>query len=138
MNIIKMTKNLNANDDERTIIAKSLSSFLFSISISKYNKYENYSPDEFSLYFNDSNKRIIKISLGKTIVDICDKNDIECMIIHSNNLLSIKDEKDFVFHYWYNGVKDLSASNNIIDILDGIFLSFKTQEDYEKFMINNF
>lgn len=119
---------------DNELLAESLRSLFFSISIKKFSKYEAYKADENNLFFHDTNDNIIKISLGKLLLKECIKENVELMLIHSLDILKEELPEDFTFHFWAKGVKELSKKEKLEDVLDGVFISFKTEEDYEKFI----
>lgn len=141
MHVLKMVKSM---DDIFTYVGKNYSdiiptvfgSLIFGFDVSEYNKYADKDYNQYSMSYKlNSNNKVITVFLGKKIVEMVKKNNIELKVVYIENFssdLSYKQEPSIKTSI--DGMIELKKDETMFDVFDRTFLIFASDDDYYNFM----
>lgn len=116
------------------ILPRSLESLIFGLHIYDQKSNIKHNLNEHSLEFKVKDK-IMNIFVGKHIANKIKKHKIEAMLVYSEDLeFSKEDEEPHIQNYVDGVIKLKDEDDTIFDIFDRIFICFKDDIDYTKFV----
>lgn len=116
------------------ILPRSLESLIFGLHIYDQKSNIKHNLNEHSLEFKVKDK-IMNIFVGKHITDKIKKHKIESMLVYSEDLeFANEDEEPNIQNYIDGVIKLKDEDDTIFDIFDRIFICFKDDIDYTKFV----
>lgn len=116
------------------ILPRSLESLIFGLHIYDQKSNIKHNLNEHSLEFKVKDK-IMNIFVGKHIANKIKKHKIESMLVYSEDLEFAKEDEEPNIQNYIDGVIKLKDEDDtIFDIFDRIFICFKDDIDYTKFV----
>lgn len=139
MYIIKMVKSIddileNVETPEE-ILPKSLDSLIFGLNIYTKRLKTKHNLNEYSIEFKVHDKNV-NIFIGEHITKKIKKYDIGAMLIYSEDLefSNSEDDSPDIKNYIDGVIKIDDNEDTLFDIFDRVFICFKEDEDYRKFV----
>lgn len=139
MFIIKMVKSiddiLENSESPEEILPKSLDSLIFGLNIYTKKLKTKHRLNEHSIEFKLYDKNV-NIFIGEHISNKIKKHEIDAMLIYSEDLefSNSEDDSPDIKNYIDGVIKIDEDEDTLFDILDRVFICFKEDEDYRKFV----